>query len=115
RKSVRDVGEQRRPRRAGPAHRRRRAGARRLIRIALRVAHRRSVGRSFTMAEEKAMTSRTRAFVLSITAPVVAFALVGGMLGRATTGGLLMMSPRATWASGKACARCEAPPARKCA
>src|SRR6266446_9305715 len=35
------------------------------------------------MAEEKAMSSRTRAFVLSITAPVVAFALVGGVLGRA--------------------------------
>ena len=29
------------------------------------------------------MSSRTRAFVLSITAPVVAFALVGGVLGRA--------------------------------
>ncbi|HUK35088.1 MAG TPA: hypothetical protein VLV86_14310, partial [Vicinamibacterales bacterium] len=29
------------------------------------------------------MSSRTRAFVLSITAPVIVFALVGGVLGRA--------------------------------
>jgi carboxyl-terminal processing protease len=35
------------------------------------------------MAEETAMSSRTRAFVLSITAPVIVFALVGGVLGRA--------------------------------
>src|SRR5438128_12603704 len=34
------------------------------------------------MAEEKAMSSRTRALVLSITAPVILFALVGGLLGR---------------------------------
>jgi carboxyl-terminal processing protease len=35
------------------------------------------------MAEETAMSSRTRALVLSITAPVIVFALVGGVLGRA--------------------------------
>jgi carboxyl-terminal processing protease len=35
------------------------------------------------MAEETAMSSRTRALVLSITAPVILFALVGGVLGRA--------------------------------
>ena len=35
------------------------------------------------MAEETAMSSRTRAIVLSITAPVLAFMLVGGVLGRA--------------------------------
>jgi carboxyl-terminal processing protease len=35
------------------------------------------------MAQEKIMTSRTRALVLSITAPVIVFALVGGVLGRA--------------------------------
>jgi carboxyl-terminal processing protease len=35
------------------------------------------------MAEETPMSSRTRAFVLSITAPVIVFALVGGVLGRA--------------------------------
>ena len=32
------------------------------------------------------MSSRTRAFVLSITAPIVAFALVGGLLGRVSAG-----------------------------
>jgi carboxyl-terminal processing protease len=35
------------------------------------------------MAQETAMSSRTRALVLSITAPVIVFALVGGVLGRA--------------------------------
>jgi len=35
------------------------------------------------MAQEKTMSSRTRAFVLSITAPVILFVLVGGVLGRA--------------------------------
>jgi carboxyl-terminal processing protease len=35
------------------------------------------------MAEETTMSSRTRALVLSITAPVIVFALVGGVLGRA--------------------------------
>jgi carboxyl-terminal processing protease len=35
------------------------------------------------MAQETAMSSRTRALVLSVTAPVVLFALVGGVFGRA--------------------------------
>jgi len=35
------------------------------------------------MAEETAMSSRTRALVLSVTAPVIVFALVVGVLGRA--------------------------------
>jgi carboxyl-terminal processing protease len=35
------------------------------------------------MAQETAMSSRTRALVLSLTAPVILFVLVGGVLGRA--------------------------------
>ena len=67
----------------GQPRRHRRAGAGRLVRAALRAAHRRSVGRSTTMAQETAMSSRTRAIVLSVTAPVILFVLVGGVLGRA--------------------------------
>ena len=51
-------------------------------RALLRVAHRRSI-RSipYNGSNGRAMSSRTRAIVLAITAPVVVFAIVGGLLG----------------------------------
>src|SRR5262249_46534698 len=56
-------------------------------RAVLRTPRRRSAGRSLTMAEETlakrgVMSSRTRVIVLSISAPVIAFAIVGGLLGK---------------------------------
>ena len=61
-------------------HRRRHAGRR--AGGLLRGADRRSSGQSRTMAAQGPMTSRTRVAVLLVSLPVLAFAVVGGVLGR---------------------------------
>ncbi len=48
----------------------------------LRGARRRPSGQSRTMAETHAMTNRVRAAVLAVSLPVLAFAVIGGFLGR---------------------------------
>ena len=49
----------------------------------LRDARRRQAGRSARMAEEKTMTSRTRFITILVSAPVIAFTVIGGLLGHA--------------------------------
>ena len=48
-----------------------------------RAAHRRAPGRSRTMAQEFSMKSRGRLGVLMVSVPVLAFAVIGGFMGKA--------------------------------
>src|SRR5262249_26862199 len=73
-----------RPRRSGRPDGDRRSLGARPGRAVLRAAYRRSARRPATMVTETvgSMSARSRVIVLSISAPVIAFAIVGGFLGK---------------------------------
>src|SRR5581483_5404027 len=77
-------GPERRARRPRSAAGHGRSDAVRAARCVLRASHRRATGRPLTMASETIgnMSSRTRLIVMTISAPVIAFAIVGGFLSK---------------------------------